>query len=473
MLTQLFLQHKFGSLLIVVTILTCFVQTFSFSSHVNRATPTVHCQNGDLSNGRRKQYKPSIIRLFLENNNNDSNKKIQEHPMEEDNNDSSATTEINGHFRIPKERNDVILSRRKQLIGSASMIVSSLLLIHTDANDVANAYQKAYPLELNSNDSLNITRRKINELNQQQQQQREDDMYRFKTDNKIISSIVWGISLWWLSGSRSNPIATPLANIIYKSENEKWLQDRNNGWFAALPWEFLIILAFIYICFGYVADTIVVIFSNPSSSFDVSNNFNNIIPLLTSSSSLSFQLAFVSLIAAGTFEIGRIFAGEKQSTKYEAKRDEQLEKEFDYFAQKRLLIKKSNNKNNVHRNEVVAAFRRFYSRYRTTPNIEQSQLLIEQQLKQSNVEMFQEIILISDENDNKNDIVMSSTSSSNNNDNKKEQQDAIIAIDNVTDIEIQRLLRTWAKKNFNIDMTSAGFYSGIQINRDADVFTSS
>jgi hypothetical protein len=40
----------------------------------------------------------------------------------------------------------------------------------------------------------------------------------------------------------------------------------------------------------------------------------------------------------------------------------------------------------------------------------------------------------------------------------------------LADIEIERMLRSWNRKMGNQEMSSAGFFSGIQINDQADVF---
>lgn len=404
------------------------------------------------------------IRLFLKRQEENVRRRNKKQEPQVDIDQScllSSETDIKLDATNKDNNENPIMSRRRQLTTAAGMMLSSIL-----SSDVANAYEKAYPLELKSIDSEYST--KIQKVKEMKHQERKGKVS--KPTNKFLATIVWGTSLWWLSGSRSNPIATPLANVLYKLENEKWLQDRNNGWFAALPWEFLVILGVIYLCFGYITDTIVAILTtsatNPSVA-SVPTDTSLLLPFFSSSSSLSVQLAFVTLIGAGSLELGRIFSGEKQSTKYEARRDEQLQKEFDEFARKRLKIGNSIS-NNVHRNEVVAAFRRFYSKYRMAPTNEQSQLLLQQQQKIMNQQMFQQPSTPSEDSSNiDNQVAVLTTAST-----KEEIMDDLVTIDNVTDLEIHRLLRTWAKTNYNIEMTSAGFYSGIQINRDADVFIS-
>jgi hypothetical protein len=74
---------------------------------------------------------------------------------------------------------------------------------------------------------------------------------------------------------------------------------------------------------------------------------------------VSLQLASVSLIAGGSLELGRIFSGEKNLTRQELDREMMLEREFDEFAEKRLV-----KGGNCHRSEVVKAFRRYYAKVR-------------------------------------------------------------------------------------------------------------
>lgn len=121
------------------------------------------------------------------------------------------------------------------------------------------------------------------------------------------------------------------------------------------------------------------------------------------------QLAGVALIGGGFFEIGRIASGEKRMTRDELDRAEQLKDEFEDFASKRLVPG-----GNCHRSDVVKAFRRFNPKYR-----------------QADSEIYP-----------------------------------------LTDLEIEKLLRAWNQRanGGKADMTSSGFYYGIQINKDADVF---
>lgn len=266
----------------------------------------------------------------------------------------------------------------------ASMAAAASLLTAVGS---ANAFDtKAYPVELSAVDGeeeVDSRARKVNQIIRNQKAQRDAD-----GPIEIINSIVWGGALWLLSGSRSNPIATPLANIIYNVKQEEWLQDRNEGLFAKLPWEFLVIIAFVFVGLGYGTNALTT-------------------ALAEGDGTISLQLAGVSLIAGGALELGRIFSGEKRPTRQESDRGQELGAEFDQFATDRLTV----GRGNCHRSEVVQAFRRYNAKYRQADSEEYP----------------------------------------------------------LTDLEIEQLLRTYCRAR-GVEMSSAGFYSGIQINQDADVF---
>ena len=205
-------------------------------------------------------------------------------------------------------------------------------------------------------------------------------------------SLAWGVALWLLSGSRSNPLATPLANFLYDEADAEWLRDRNDGLFAAPPLEFLFILSCIFACLGVLVQFLVLQLSEGDSD-------------------VCLQLAGVSVIGGATLELGRIASGEKGETRQENDRSTQLRQEFSEFASKRLILG-----GNCHRSDIVSAFRRYFSKYR-----------------QSDSEEYP-----------------------------------------LTDLEIEQLLRSWntIENRGRAEMTSGGFYYGIQINKEADVFVS-
>ena len=116
-------------------------------------------------------------------------------------------------------------------------------------------------------------------------------------------------------------------------------------------------------------------------------------------SAICLQLAGVAAINGAFFELGRIASGEKDKSREESDREALLEEEFNEFAANRIIAG-----GNCHRNEVVVAFRRYFSKYRT--------------------------------------------------DNESYP---------LTDLEIERLLKNWNRRVGNEEMSSAGFFSGIQI----------
>jgi len=218
----------------------------------------------------------------------------------------------------------------------------------------------------------------------------------------IFGSAAWGTALWLLSGSRSNPLVLPLANLLYSSDTTDtsasassdtstssttttnleettnptnsqsslpppssptspssttpgWLEDRREGLFTPIPPTFSILLGLVFFALGTLTDISVLLLSQGDATLDL-------------------QLAGVTCIAGGTIELGRIASGEKMMTRAEDEREALLEMEFREFAERRLIvIADSTNSGgggkggsgNVHRTEVTRAFRRFYGKYRT------------------------------------------------------------------------------------------------------------
>ncbi len=282
------------------------------------------------------------------------------------------------------------LDRRKAL--SALSTVTAMVL----ASKSANAFDRTFPEELTETDRTTITMG--TRLNSQQRataayataQANQSNLQNFNFRNDIGPSLAWGAALWLLSGSRSNPLATPLANLLYDEKEEEWLQDRNNGLFAAPPLAFLLVLGGLFVSLGVVAQFL-------------------LLQLAEGDSDVCLQLAGVSLIGGATLELGRIASGEKRATRDEMDRSTQLREEFAEFANKRVT-----RGGNCHRRDIVAAFRRYFAKYR-----------------QADSEEFP-----------------------------------------LTDLEIEQLLRSWnqIENGGRAEMTSSGFYYGIQINKDADVF---
>jgi hypothetical protein len=261
----------------------------------------------------------------------------------------------------------------------------------------ANALDKTFPDELTDLDPKQFQISKTSRLNSQQrgmvaqaEAQKRQSLYTYNLKDDGLPSLMWGGALWLLSGSRSNPLTTPLANVLYDPKEEDWLRDRNAGLFAAPPLELLVVLGFIFVCLGVLTEFLV-------------------LQLDEGDVGISLQLAGLSILNGIFFELGRIASGEKQDTREENDRSAQLQQEFQEFSEKRLT-----QGGNCHRNDVVKSFRRYFAKYR-----------------QRDSEQYP-----------------------------------------LTDLEIEQMLRSWNKiENFGrAEMTSAGFYYGIQINKDADVF---
>jgi hypothetical protein len=285
--------------------------------------------------------------------------------------------------------------RRKALSA-----VAALALCLTTQSTSANAFDNTFPTELTGTDEkqgnvvlgTRSTSQQRADAAATAMETRKNNMVNFNMQDDLLPSLVWGGALWLLAGSRSNPLATPIANILYDPEQEQWLKDRNAGLFASPPLPFLLFLGFVFICLGVVTQF-------------------TLLQLGEGDSALSLQLAGVSLIGGGALELGRIATMEKGLTRDEFDRDMQLQQEFEEFASKRLQAG-----GNCHRTDIVSAFRRFYAKYR-----------------QADSEQYP-----------------------------------------LTDLEIEQLLRWWngTANRGRAEMTSGGFYYGIQINQDADVFVS-
>ena len=292
------------------------------------------------------------------------------------------------------------LSSRRQALASlakTSLGVATIAALGSSKPQAANALDRTFPDELTDLDPKMVEISKTSRLNSQQrgvvaqqEAQRRQTLQTYNLKDDGLPSVVWGGALWFLTGSRSNPLITPLGNVLYDAEKEEWLKDRNNGLFAPPPIELLALSGFIFVWLGVLTEFIV-------------------LQLTGGDVNISLQLAGVTILNGFFLEIGRIAAGDKQDTKEENDRALQLQEEFQEFADKRLQAG-----GNCHRNDVIKAFRRYFAKYRQKDSEEYP----------------------------------------------------------LTDLEIERLLKSWNKvENFGrAEMTSSGFYYGIQINSDADVF---
>lgn len=162
----------------------------------------------------------------------------------------------------------------------------------------------------------------------------------------VISSTTWGGAIWLLLGSQSNPIITPLVNVLCDEENEPWLKDRNEGLFGSLPASFLLALSIVFFFLGIAADRIIL--------FAAEDDAN-----------VCLQLAGAPLIGGGALELGRITSGEKKQTRQDFDHDMQLEEEFTEFAESCLIPG-----GNCHQSEVVKLFCQCFAKHRQADSTE-------------------------------------------------------------------------------------------------------
>ncbi|GAX14351.1 hypothetical protein FisN_11Hh192 [Fistulifera solaris] len=258
--------------------------------------------------------------------------------------------------------------------------ISSVLIAATSSLPIpSTAYDKTYPIELQAVDpGIRRQQQKVNLIKEQQEKEQRAAMRV-----KPVSAALWASALWFLSGSRSNPVLTPLANIFYDPNKEAWLRDRNDGLFANVPNILYVAMVIVFFAAGAVTDSLAQLAAGPA---------------------VSLPLAGVCLVTGAAWELGRVASGDKRVTRDEMETAERLEQEFSEFVQARLLPG-----GNCHRQEIVKAFRRYYAKYRSEEGL--------------------------------------------------------------SDLEIERLIRSWSQtQQGNVKMSSSGFYSGVRINTDADVF---
>eukprot|EP00559_Dactyliosolen_fragilissimus_P006918 CAMPEP_0184869946 /NCGR_PEP_ID=MMETSP0580-20130426/35923_1 /TAXON_ID=1118495 /ORGANISM="Dactyliosolen fragilissimus" /LENGTH=402 /DNA_ID=CAMNT_0027371785 /DNA_START=168 /DNA_END=1373 /DNA_ORIENTATION=+ len=256
------------------------------------------------------------------------------------------------HEAITEDIDDVdsdnFLKRRGFL---CAVLTSATTAAATTSSEPANAFDKAYPQTLefeNGDTSINlesIRNTRISVQRNKVEQSRKDlatSPLKLRTKLDVLSSGVWSLALWLLFGSRSNPLVKPLGNLLYDQSNQpKWLEDRNAGLFSPLPLGFTFLLGVVFWAMGIMTDRALL--------------------LLSDDSGLVLQLAGVTLIGGGALELGRIASGEKLQTRSDAERDEELAREFDEFASRKLIIGQGGS---LHRSEVVKSFRRTFAKYR-------------------------------------------------------------------------------------------------------------
>jgi hypothetical protein len=189
-----------------------------------------------------------------------------------------------------------ILNRKQALASISSSLVATTagILSSSISSQPSNAFDKTFPLELTDADDKTRPVVMARANSQQRKQKAEQakkkmnqNLSNFNLKDDILPSMAWGLALFFVSGSRNSPVATPLANLIYDEKNEKWLQDRNAGLFGSPPLPFLFLLSFLFLCMGLLTQFI-------------------LLQLSEGDSGVCGDLAGVSVIGSGFFEIGRI-----------------------------------------------------------------------------------------------------------------------------------------------------------------------
>ena len=267
---------------------------------------------------------------------------------------------------------------RRQFLSTMLATTTTAVVLTTTTSSTtsstANAYEQAYPIELTST-PIGIPETSSNSLSKLQQERLINKKQKviqtqteFTTDplglNQLLlinnnnnsprmfaltvgGATMWGLALWLVGGSRSNPLVDPMANLLYDESQEEWLRDRNEGYFGDLPLGLMVILSAVFVCLGMLLDRAVYFLAEGEAA-------------------VSLQLAGVSVIGGAVWEVGRLAAKEKAPTRVEYERDVLLYQEFDEFAQKRLIV----GKGSCHRSDVISAFRRYNPKYRVADSEE-------------------------------------------------------------------------------------------------------
>jgi len=254
-----------------------------------------------------------------------------------------------------------IYERRAFLSGMLATTAATIAVSTTTSADPANAYEQAYPLELQSTPigEYETSANSLSKLKEERMSSKRakiaaakselrSNPLGFNTQNfgvTIAGAATWALALWFAAGSRSNPLATPLANVLYDPKEETWLRDRNDGYFAELPLGFTAILSAVFVFLGVLLDRVVYFLADGDAE-------------------ASLQLAGVSAIGGAFWEVGRLAAKEKAPTREEYDREALLYSEFDEFATKRLTV----GRGSCHRSDVISAFRRYNPKYRVADN---------------------------------------------------------------------------------------------------------
>ena len=198
---------------------------------------------------------------------------------------------------IISELNGASVLNRKQALRSISSVFAAGVLASTISPSPSNAFDRNFPDELTDADNdekpMGVLIGKRSNVQQRKQKAVESkklldqNLKSFTPKKNLLSSMTWGLALFFATGSRSNPLATPLAKVLYDEKEEKWLQDRNAGLFSDLPLEFLLLLGVIFFILGTLTQY-------------------SLLQLSEGDSTVCGELAAVALINAGFFEFGRI-----------------------------------------------------------------------------------------------------------------------------------------------------------------------
>jgi len=148
----------------------------------------------------------------------------------------------------PKDR----IGSRRMLLASSLALVTSAALVEESGPSRAQAYDRTFPGELNASDAEQDDgerwRRSDATVNMPK---RRSVFSKSPFFSKALGTMLWSGSLWLLSGSRSNPLVTPLANVLYDGESESWLKDRNDGLFSRIPAPLVALVALLFVAAGY------------------------------------------------------------------------------------------------------------------------------------------------------------------------------------------------------------------------------
>jgi len=276
--------------------------------------------------------------------------------MTVEDNGSASTRPLDNEKQLTERRNFL-----KRVISSTVATAAVACLSMTMTPDKVNAYEQSYPIELESiaagdgeNSSNSLSKLKEERLSNKkakvaatQSELRNDPLGLHSSflsasfGPTVAGSLTWGLALWLATGSRSNPVVKPLGNALYDAQEETWLADRNDGYFAEPPAAFLALLLGVFVVLGVLADRAVYFLADGDAD-------------------VSLALAGVSAIAGAVWEVGRLAAEEKAPTRREYEREALLSREFADFAARRLLV----GTGSCHRSEVIRAFRRYNPKYR-------------------------------------------------------------------------------------------------------------